>query len=101
MVIRQYFIKWWDDFKVERIIEQVQKEFLVSLFPTQTSTTGTAIPLSVKASEPKNKDKESSSKSNKSKSSPTTSIDIKSIKKCSSSEVQMLAKALNERIFEL
>ena len=61
----------------------------------------TATPPAVKAPEPKNKAKASGSKSSKSNSSPTTSFDIKSIKKCPRTELQMLAKSLNERIIEL
>lgn len=41
---RHYFIKWWDKFKVERIIDQVQKEFHISLFPNQTPIASTATP---------------------------------------------------------
>lgn len=58
----------------------------------------TTTPLAVKAQEPKNKAKTSGCKS---KISPTTSLDIRNTKKCSSSELQMLAKALNERIIKL
>lgn len=37
----------------------------------------------------------------KSKSSPTESLDVKNIKKCSNLELKMLARALNERLSNL
>lgn len=79
IVTRHYFIKWWDSFKEERIIEQVQKEFLTSLnFPTQNPISSSTVPPMVKAPDSKNKAKlESNSKSNKSKSSLTLSLNLK------------------------
>ena len=65
--------------------------------------TSTSFPSMVKSSEPRNKAKAfgNGSKSIKSKSSPTESLDVKNIKKCSNSDLKMLAKALNERLSEL
>ncbi|KAL7179660.1 hypothetical protein ACSBR1_042962 [Camellia fascicularis] len=31
LAIRQHFVKWWDNFKPQRIIDQVQEEFPVNL----------------------------------------------------------------------
>ena len=63
----------------------------------------TVPPLDILSPEHKDKAKASSSgsKSIKSKSSPTKSIDIKNVKKCSNSELRMLARTLNKRLSEL
>ena len=73
MIIRQFFVKWWDKFIEERIIEEVQKEFPISLrFPAQPQVTSKTIPQKDMISlEPKAKASSSGSKSIKSKLSPT------------------------------
>ena len=105
MVIRLFFVKWWDTFYEERIIRQVQKEFPVSLtFSGQALMTSKVVPLmDMLSPEPKDKAKvfTNGSKSTRSKSSPTEYLNIKNVKKCSNSDLRMLARVLNERLSEL
>lgn len=55
VVTRQYFIKWWDNFKAYRIIEHVQQEFPLQIHVQAPCNSIT--PAKVNAKEPKNKGK--------------------------------------------
>ena len=88
------------------IIGQVKKEFPlfpvtpISLTPAPTLDTNKASGSGTKEVK-QTVSKASPIKSEKPKSSPTESLDVKSIKKYSKSELKMLALALSERISEL
>ncbi|HEX7904648.1 MAG TPA: hypothetical protein VF487_12265, partial [Chitinophagaceae bacterium] len=96
LVTRQWFVKWWDKFDVNRIVGQVQLEFPTSLKVLPVST--------AEPSSQKSKESSVSKKSKESRVSPTGSTCSRSIydfKDCSGKELKLIAQALNKRIDEL